>query len=506
MTEPNGVEIATALISRKVYVHDPALPRSARTDTKSVIVVTNRNRVRCEKLQVDNQHDYEMEIDAAETLPHTWQHAGLPPDGAFAPKYKHTHGVNGSLLPLTDYEGFMILVTAACNLVMSEVALSYYDRKKFKEDGVKVRLTPVKRLPSGDGLMGSVSLTTTANMHDELDEKRMTYVLDMLVRLFYRGDGETGERDWREQELRKAVILYMGGTGGASQFTNFTSLLMSLELAVGFAKSEGITSNDASHKAAALLIDTIRWSGIDPTKSGSSLVESCRVILGDVMAGRVYEYTKLNNRLKHYGRNTEDAKYFDKNVDKIYEIIRGLCVDAAYVILLGLIRLYGTGSPPTRANKTHRTSQLILGTIEDCVDRHGAESVGGGVEPKIQRLMDFIENDAIKSEKVTYDTTSPVLRMLMTLVKAARMLGEPDGLAGVRALVREYEDVVPDDLKPAKYGFDVEHDEEALHKWLVLITRSAVVWMDSQFHHTYVTLHIAKFGRTSGIKCDAAIF
>ena len=504
MTKSNGVEIATAPISKKVYVHDPALPRSARTDTKSVIVVTNRNHVRCEKLRVENQHDYEMKVDAAKMLPHTWQHAGLPPDGAFAPKY--IHDTNSSLLPLTDYEGFAILVTAACNLVMRKVALSYYDRKKFKEDDVEVRLMPVKRLPSGEGLMGSVSSTTITNTHDELDEKRMTYVLDMLVRLFYRGAGETGERDWREQELRKAIILYVGGTGGASQFTNFTSLLMSLELAVGFAKSEGIASNDAPHKVAKLLIDTIRWSGIDPTKSDSTLIKSCRVILGDMMAGRVYEYTKLNNRLKHYGRNAGDAKYFDKNVDKIYEVIRGLRVDAAYVILLGLIRLYGTGRPPTRADKTYRASQFILGMIGDCVDRHGAASVGGGVEPKIQHLVDFIENDAIKSERVIYDNTSPVLLILMTLVKAARMLGEPDGLADVRALVRKYDDAVPDNLKPAKYGFDIEHDEEALRNWLVSITHSAVVWMDSQFHHTCVALHNAQFGKTSGIKCNTAIF
>ena len=52
---------------------------------------------------------------------------------------------------------------------------------------------------------------------DELDERRMTYVLGMLVRLFYWGDGETGEWPLHEQELRKATILYMSGTGGASQ-------------------------------------------------------------------------------------------------------------------------------------------------------------------------------------------------------------------------------------------------------------------------------------------------
>lgn len=498
------MEIGATSISQKVHVHDPALPRSARTDTKSIIVVTNRNRVRFEKLRVDNQHDYEMKIDAVEMLPHTWQHAGLPPDGTFAPK--HIRDTDDSLWPLTDYDGFMILVTTACNLVMRDVALSYYDRKKFKEDDVKVNPTPAKPLPPGKAMMGSMTSTTTTEMYDELDEKRMTYVLDMLVRLFYRGDGEVGERDGREQELRKAIILYMGGTGGANQFINFTSLLMSLELAVGFAESENITSNDASHKEVKLLIDIIRWRGIDTAGSKSDLVKSCRRILGDMMAGRVCECIKLNNRLKHYKRSTEDAKYFDNNVDKINEVIRGLRIDAAYVILLGLIRLYETESPPMRTAETHRTSQLILNMIEDCVDRHGAARVDGGVEAKIQRLMDFIENDDIKSEKITYDLTRPVLRLLMILVKAARMLGESDGLTDVRSLMREHEDVIPDDLKPPKYKFDIEHDEEALHDWLVRIAHSAVVWMDSQFHITSVISYIAKFGRTSGIKCDKAIF
>lgn len=504
VTESSKVEISAVPISKKVYIHDPALPRSTQTDTKSVIVVTNRKHVRFEKLQADNQHDYKMLIDAVEMLPSTWQHVGLPPDGTLAPK--HMHDASVSFLPPTDYEGFTILVTAACNLVMRQAALSYHDRKKRKEDDVKVEMMPAKRLPSYRALPGSISLTSTMNLRDELDEERMVYVLGMLVRLFYRGDDETGQRRLEEQELRKAVILYMSGTGGASQFTNFTSLFMSLELAVGFAESEGITSNDTHHKVVALLIDAIRWSGIDPIKSGSTLVKSCRAILGDVMAGRVYKYTKLNNRLKHHWRNTEDAKYFDNNIDKISEIMHGLRVDAAYVILLGLIKLYGTGSPPAPVSKTHRTSQLILCMIKDCVNRHGAESVDGDVEQKIRYLVEFIENDGIKSNEAVYDSTSLVLRELIMLVKAARMLDAPDGLKGVRALVRKHEDIVPDRLKPTKLGFDIDHDEDELHNWLVFIVHSVVMWMDSQFHHTYVIQHVAQFGKESWIKCDAAPF
>ena len=469
MTESGRVEIAAAPISKKVYVHDPALPRSAQTDTNSIIVVTNRNRVRFEKLRRNDQYDYKMSVDAVEMLPQTWKHAGLPPDGTFAPK--HTSD-SGDLLRnrYSDYDRFTILVMAACNLVMRVVALSDNDQKP---EEVKASLEPAKPLPSGEGLVDFAPPITNWQLRDELDEKRMTYALGMLVRLFYRGDGETDERDWREQEIRKAAILYMGGTGGTNQFINFTSLFMSLELAVGFAKSKCITPNDDCHKAAALLIDTIHWDGIDPTTSKSPLVKSCRAILGDVMAGRVNEYIALDNRLKHYGRDTRDAKYFDSNIDKIYEIMRGLRVDAAYVILLGLTRLYGTGSPPARANKARRTSQFMLGMIEDCVDRHSAESVDGGAEPKIQRLMDFIENDAIKSRQVTYDDTRQVLRILMMCVKAARMLGAPDEMEGVRALVRECEDVVPDIFKPAKLKFDVEHDEEALCGWLEFIASTS---------------------------------
>lgn len=113
-------------IRKKVYVHDPTLPRSARTDSKSVIVVTSRNRVRFEKLRTDDQYDYEMRIDTGEMRSQKWQHAGLPPDGVFAAEYAH-----GSLdLPrdlYSDYGGFAVLAAAACNLVMDRVALSDHD-------------------------------------------------------------------------------------------------------------------------------------------------------------------------------------------------------------------------------------------------------------------------------------------------------------------------------------------------------------------------------------------
>lgn len=490
------VEIAAAPISKKMYVHDPTLPRSARIDSNSTIVVTNRNRVRFEKLRIDNQYDYEMNIDAAEVLPPTWKHAGLPPDGTFAPERKHD--LDDPLRNLySDNAGLAVLAMAACNLTMGELALSDNGRKPAE---VKASLKPAKPLPPGESL---TNFMRTENMQllDELDEECIEHVLGMLVRLFYRDDGETGDRDWREQELRKAVILYMGGTGGTNQFTNFTSLLMSLELAVGFAKSKGMTSNDTAHKAAALLIDAIRWSGIDPTKTDSPLVKSCRVILGDAMAGRVYEYTKLNNRLKHYGSESQ-TEYFNKNVKGIHDLMRGLRVDAAYVILLGLTKLYGTGSQPARASKASRTSRVVLGMIEDCLDRRSADEVNGNVESKIQYLMDFIENDALKSEKFTYDNSRLVLCTFETLVKVARMLDTPGSLAGVRALARELKDVLPDNLEPSKNRLDVEHDEEALHTWLKFIAYRAVRWMDDQFHHAYVILHIAQHGRESEVKCD----
>ena len=502
MSESGEGEIAAVQISKNVYVHDPTLPRSARTNTTTVIVVTNRSHVRFEKLRIDNQYDYKMFVDAVEMLPATWQHAGIPPDGTFSSK--PMRDPNDPLRDVySDFEGFMILVMAACNLTMRKAALSYHGRPPPMAKVTVEWSGPPS--PDREWVNHMPPITNTA-MRDSLDEGRMTYVLDMLVRLFYQYDGKAGEQDCCEQELRKAVILYLSGTGGANQFTNFTSLLMSLELAVGFAKSMKVGPGDESHERAAALLDTIRWRGIDPAESESSLVKSCSEILDSVMTGRVYEYTKLNNRLKHYGRKTKDAKYFDNNVAKIQEVMRGLRVDAAYVILLGLTKLHGTESPPARASKASHTSQVILGMIEDCVDRRGADGVDGGVESKIRRLMDFIENDAIKSEKFTYDDFRLVLCICETLVKAARMLDTPGGLAGVRALTREFMDIVPEGWKPAKLGYDIEHDENELHAWLKFITHSVVIHMDSQFHHTHVILHVAQHGRTSGIECDPDIF
>lgn len=497
-----GVELSAARISTAVYVHDPALPKSARTDSKSTIVITNRNRVRFEKLRTDHQYDYEMKIDVVETHPATWRHAGLPPDGTFAPEYTH-----GSLDLLrdhySDYDGLAILAMAACNLVMCVVALSHHDRRPTK---IEVEQELSKPLPPGKGLVNFRPPTTSMALWDELDEECMAYALGMLVRLFYRGDGETGERPWREQELRKAVILYLSGTGGTSQFTNFTSLFMSLELAAGFVRSRKIGPDDASHKhAASLLGCTIRRRGTDPAKSDSPLVKSCRKTLGDGMARRVRKYLELNNRLKHYGRDDSDAEYFNSNVKDIQETMRRLRSDAAYVILLGLVKLYGT-RPPARASKTSRTSQVILGMIEDCVDRHGAKGADGSVEAKIRRLMDVVENEAVKSEKAIYDSIRSGLSTLEMVARAAGMLCAPDGPERVREMVSEYENVAPDGLKPSKYGLVGEYGEKDLRVWLLHLAHTLVVWMDGQFSAVYVIRHVARYGRESDIKCDPGVF
>lgn len=497
-----GVELSAVRISTEVYVHDPALPRSARTDSKSTIVVTNRNRVRFEKLRTDHQYDYEMKIDVAETHPATWRHAGLPPDGTFAPEYTH-----GSLDLLrdhySDYDGLAILAMAACNLVMCMVALSHHDRRATK---VEVEQEPSKPLPPGEGLVNFRPPTTSMALWDELDEECMTYALGMLVRLFYRGGGETGERPWREQELRKAVILYLSGTDGASQFTNFTSLFMSLELAAGFARSRKIGPNNASHKhAASLLGCTIRRRGTDPAKTKSGLVKSCRKTLGDGMARRVRKYLEINDSLKHYRNRDSDAKRFNHSVKDMQETMRGLRVDAAYVILLGLVKLYGT-RPPARASKTRRASQIILGMIEDCVDRHGAEGMDGGVVAKIRRLMDVVENEDVKSKKAIYDDTRSGLSTLEMVAKAAGMLCAPGGPERVREMVREYESVAPDRLKPSKYGLVGEYGEKDLRVWLLHLAHTLVVWMDGQFRAVYVIRHVAQHGRTSRFKCDAGVF
>ena len=508
------MEISAAPIKVEVHVHDPALPKSARINSRSTIVVINRRRVRFEKLRRDDQYDYRMEVDAADVLPvacgHAWRHAGLPPDGTFMPKYMHnSHDPLQNLY--SDADGFASLVMVACNLVMRRLALTYHGRPPE----VKMNFVPPKPSPPGWEWVNFVPGTWEPMLRDELDEERMVYALVMLVRLFYRRDGETGDRDVHELELQKAVMLYLSGTGGTSQFTNFTILFMSLELAVGFAKSKSVRPDDAIHKhAAALLGDAVRGGGIDPAGSESLLIKSCRETLGEVMTWRINEYRTFNNRLKHYlrpntdkdkDREEEDARRFESTVKDIPELMRRLRADTAYSILLGLEKRYGTGNPPTLPGKFSRASQVILNMIEDCLGRHGAKHVDGGVESKIRWFADFIEQDAIKSEKAGYDNKRLVLCTLETLVKAAGMLDTPDGLAGVRALARELKDAVPDDLKPSEYGLDIEHDEELLCAWLEDVTHDIVLWMDGQFHHMYASLHVARYGRTSR-KCDPGIF
>ena len=487
------VWIVDTPISKKVYAHDPALPRSPRTDSKPTIVVTNRDRIRLVKLRIDDQYDYEMEIDAAGMMPQTWKHPGLPPDGMFTPKFPHNphHKFKDRY---SDYGGFAILAMAACNLVMRDVALS--DNGSMPAE-IKPSLRPGKPLRRYRGVVKAEPPIITMSRWDELDEKRMVCALAMLVHLFYRGDGEEGDRDLREQELRKAVIMYMAGTGGASQFANFTSLCMALELAADFAKSVGIRPDDKIHKAAAnLLGDAVRGGGSTPAEPKSYLGKVCRKILGDGVVERVEEYPQLNNRLKHYGSGT-GIEYFNNNVDKITEIMRRLRADAAYVILLGLVKLYGTEGVPARVNENRHISSIMLGMVEDCVDRHGADGLDDGVEEKIRRLEELVENEAVKNRWGEYDTACSVLYTFRMLVRAAEMLDAPDGADGMRALVRECEDVLLDKMKPSKYELVGEYTDMAMHAWLVNIVHSAAMWMDDKFGIAIEMLHGAQKGGTS---------
>ena len=496
--KPCKTRIAAVPISKRVYVHYPVLPRSARIDTKATIVVTNRDRVQFEKLRRYGQYDYKMKIDAAGMLPPTWKYAGLPPDGMFAPKLPHDH-----LHQYSDYDGLAILAMAACNLIMRKAALSNNGQKPAE---AKVGLKPAKSMFYGNGLDDFQPPIATVDQWDELDEKCMVYVLGILVRLFYRGDRETGDRDRREQELRKAIIMYMSGTGGASQFANFTSLCMSLELAASFAKSVGIGPDDSIHKDTTRLLGyTIRGSDSMPAKPRSGLAKVCCKILGYEVVRRVEEYPKLNNRLKHYGSDA-DAEYFNSNVDNIREIMRRLRVDAAYVILLGLMKSYGTEGVPARADKNRRASSVILGMVGDCVDRHSADNLDCGVEEKIRRLRKMVENDTVKSNRRTYNDARSALGAFEMLIRAAGMLGAPDGADSIRTLVREYEDVLPSRLKPSESGLVRKYDEKMPHDWLVDVAYVVVVWMDRKFHAVYEMLHVKNYGWTSPFGYDSNVF
>ena len=387
---------------------------------------------------------------------------------------------------------------------MRGLALSYLDLVPEK---AKVKLKRAKQLFDGGGLINIVPPTITENQQDELDEKRMMYVLDMLVRLFYRDVNETGDRSWHEQELRRALILYLSGTGGTNQFSNFTNLFMSLELAVSFAASQRITPKDVYHTHAARLHgDTVRWRGATSDNRDSSFIKDCRKVLDKKMVGRICEYRTLNNRLKHYGRRVEDAKYFNDAVKAIYDPIARLRVDTAYVILLGLVKLYGKPSPPALENKARRTSKVILGMIADCMDRHSEKALDGGAGSKINSLMDVVNNEAIKSEKDLYYHASLAFKTFKMLVAAAGMLKASGVTDEMRTLVREYEDIAPDVLKPSKRGLVGEYDADVLLNWLLGTTDHVVRWMDGKFHIVYGVLHVARYGRKSFVKFDPIIF
>ncbi len=179
-----------------------------------------------------------------------------------------------------------------------------------------------------------------------------------------------------------------------------------------------------------------------------------------------------------------------------------LRADAAYAILLGLEKLYGTGNLPAQMSKSDRTSQIILNMIEDCVDRHEEYNLDGDVKSKIQSLGKIVEDEAIKSVKIVYDDTQSVLGTLKMLVQVGEMLGAPGGCEGVRELVREYEDVAPDKLKPSEYGLVGEYGEKAIRIYLLHLAHRTVLHMNNQFGSLYTMIHIARHGRTSGIKCN----
>ena len=120
--------------------------------------------------------------------------------------------------------------------------------------------------------------------------------------------------------------------------------------------------------------------------------------------------------------------------------------------------------------------------------------------------MDLVESEAVKSKKFIYDNTCSVLDTFRMLARVAEMLGAPDGLEGVRELMREYEDVAPDGLKPSKYGLVGEYGEKALRVWLLTLAYSEVLWMDDQFHIVHTTRHIARYGRTSRVRYDPSVF
>ena len=499
---PDKTWMADAPISKSVYAHSPALPKSARTDSKPTIVVTNRERVRLEKLRIEDQYDYEMEIDAADMLPPTWRHAGLPPDGTFTPKFPSNPQYQ-SRDQHSDYGGFSILAMAACNLVMRGAALSDNDPKHAE---VKASLKLSKQRRGYVSLKDYEQPTITMKRWDELDEKRMVCVLAMLVRLFYRDYSETGDRHWREQELRKAVIMYMGGTGGTSQFANFTSLCMAMELAACFAESAGVRPDDGIHEDAARLRGgTIRDNDAAPAKPTSHLARVCRKILGGGVVSRVEEYPKLNNRLKHYGRD-KDVEYFNSNVDKIMEITENLRADAAYVILLGLAKLYGTEDVPARVDENRRTSSVILGMVEDCVDRHGAGELDGGIEEKILKLGETVENEAVKADERMYGNAHGVLVTFVVLVKAAKILDAPDCTDHMRGFVRECEDILPVVWRPSKYEVVGEYTDMAMHAWLGNIVHEAVVWMDGKFVGVYERIHGMRYGGTSQVRGNSGVF
>ena len=300
--------------------------------------------------------------------------------------------------------------------------------------------------------------------------------------------------------------MYVSGTGGTSQFANFTSLCMAMELAAAFAKSMRVRPNDDVHiGAAGLLGNTMRHSGATDAEPTSGLAKVCSKILGMGIVERVEEYPRLNNRLKHYGCS-KDAEHFTNDVGEIAEIMSRLRADAAYIILLGLVKLYGIDGLPAQVDESRRISSVVLGMVEDCVDRHGAGGLDGGVVEKIRKLEEMVENKYVMQCWGGSYTAHLMLDTFRVLVRAAGMLGAPDKADGIPALVRECEGFLPDKMKPSKYKLVGKYTDTALYAWLGNAAYAAVVWMDGKFGVAHEILRAARQGGASRVRFDRGVF
>ena len=272
-------------VSKRLYVHDPSMPRVPGRDTDIKITITNRHHLLLTKLDSDQHHDYKLTVTEPRSLD--------------LPSFDDEHA-----------NEFMRQVIMACNLVMDRAAfstgLSDSSHAEIDVGGPPPTTSKVESTPTGykatveDVVMVRDSLSVTVHSTTELDE---VLVLDTLrkIRVVF---GAGGKPPLKIHNIQKSLNAYLKGTQSTDESGAFGGMYESLEFAANFDRPNQVGGNIDAEVSSIMCDNTL------PVK----------------------DLRLLNNRLKHPDTESERAK-FDASKDKMTEKIRTLRPITSGVIL-----------------------------------------------------------------------------------------------------------------------------------------------------------------------------